>query len=102
MIKIKLLLVLLSILTLTSCEKKIYTSEQCNKLSMESFKGMPKAANEFKKHCQNVEIKYTKELCQEALNKLIISGDYSGIVNKYGAPVAGCFTENDINKFRTR
>jgi hypothetical protein len=102
MTNLKILALGLLLLLLSSCEKKIYTADQCNELSMNSFKGMPKAGSDFKKYCGDVEIKYTHQLCQEALNKLIISGDYSGILQQYGNPAAGCFTENDINKFRKR
>lgn len=102
MINLKNLLVIISILIFSSCEKKIYTETECNDLSMKSFKGMPKAANEFQKYCQSIIIKYTHDLCQEALNELIISGNYSGIIQKHGNPISGCFTENDLNKFRKR
>lgn len=102
MINFRNLILIISIFISVSCDKKIYSETECNDLSMKSFKGMPKAANEFQKHCQNIKIKYTHELCQEALNELIISGNYSAIIQKYGNPTAGCFTENDLNKFRKR
>lgn len=89
-------------LFLSSCKKETYTSEKCNQLSQKAFKGMPKAAKELKDHCQGVPVKYTKEVCQKALNDLILSGDYTSVLKKHGKQAAGCFTENDINKFRKR
>lgn len=99
---ITLLMMMGALLLLTSCQQETYTSEKCDKLSQKSFKGMPKAAKEFRDHCQGVPIKYTKEACQNALNDLILSGDYTGVLKKHGKQAAGCFTENDINKFRKR
>ena len=94
--------IIIPLFLISSCQKEIYNTEKCNELSQKSFKGMPKAAKSFQDHCQGVSIKYTKELCQKALNDLILSGDYSGVLKKYGKHIAGCFTENDIKKFRKR
>lgn len=99
---IKIIFVGLLLLSLSSCEDETYSSSKCEELSQQSFKGMPKAAKEFADHCQGVSIKYTKEACQKALNALIISGDYPGVLKKHGKSAAGCFTENDIKKFRKR
>lgn len=98
----KIALVGLVLLFLSSCEEETYSSSKCDELSQQSFKGMPKAAKEFADHCQGVSIKYNKEGCQKALNDLIISGDYPGVLKKHGKAAAGCFTENDIKKFRKR
>lgn len=102
MINYRLIIWFIGFILLVSCEKKILTPQECDQISMNAFKGMPKAAHDLKNQCQNVAIKYTREVCQEALNKLIMSGNYSGITEEYGAPIAGCFTENDLNKFRKR
>lgn len=91
-----------ALIAFSSCQPEEYTKEKCNELSQKSFKGMPKAAKEFQDHCQGVPIKYTKEACQKALNDLILTGDYGGVLEKHGKQAAGCFTENDINKFRKR
>lgn len=66
---------------------------------MDSFKGSPKAMNEFEKYCENAKIAFTHENCQNALNDLIMSASLSQVVKKYGAGVEGCFTENDLIKF---
>lgn len=66
---------------------------------MNSFKGSPTAANEFSRHCKNIPIRYTHELCQNALNDLIISGSLGQVTKRYGDQVRGCFSENDINRF---
>lgn len=96
------LLLLLCSLTfaLISCDSKNYSASDCEQFSMDSFKGMPKAAKLYQDHCQNIEIKYTKEKCQKALNDLILSGDYNGVLKKHGKPVSGCFTEKDLRTFR--
>jgi hypothetical protein len=93
---------IIPLLFISSCQKETYNSEKCNELSQKSFKGMPKAAKNLQDHCQGVSIKYTKEVCQKALNDLILSGDYPGVLKKYGKNVAGCLTENDIKSFRKR
>lgn len=98
----KILAILGLLLSINACQKEQYSSSQCDELSQKSFKGMPKAANDFEDHCQGVSIKFTKEVCQKALNDLILSGDYPGVLKKYGQSAAGCFTENDIKNFRKR
>lgn len=90
------------ILFIWGCDKKVYTKSDCEQLSQASFRGSPKHAHEFQKHCQDIEIKYTHELCQDALNDLIISGDYAKVLEKYGAEAQGCFSENDLKKFSTK
>ena len=95
----KIISFLLVVSLFTSCTKKTYDNATCSRLSMDSFKGSPKALNEFEKHCKNAQIAFTHENCQNALNDLIMSASLSQVVKKYGAGVEGCFTENDLIKF---
>jgi hypothetical protein len=94
----KYFIVLLFVLSF-SCTKKEYDVQTCTELSQTSYKGSPQALNEFNKNCKHLSIKYTHELCQNALNDLVISGNYPLILEKYGPGVEGCFTANDIKKF---
>lgn len=86
-------------LSLVSCTKKTYDVKTCTELSQTSYKGSPQATSEFNKNCQDIAIKYTHELCQNALNDLVLTGNYPVILEKYGPGVEGCFTTNDIRKF---
>ena len=87
------------LLLLLGCQKE-YDQETCNQLSMKAFKGSPRHAAEFKNNCQNVDVTYTKEICQKALNDLIISSDLESVKKTYGENVVGCFTENDLRAFK--
>jgi len=86
------------ILFAISCEKP-YSQNDCELLSMKSYKGIPQASADFAKHCQKYKIKYTHELCQQALNDLIKATSLNIIKKKYGDAVIGCFTENDLSNF---
>jgi len=66
---------------------------------MKSFKGIPQASADFAKNCQHYKIKYTHELCQQALNDLIKTSRLNIIKKKYGDAVTGCFTEKDLSNF---
>ena len=89
---------LLLVLLIISCEKQ-YSQNDCELLSMKSYKGIPQASADFAKHCQKYKIKYTHELCQQALNDLINATSLNIIKKKYGDAIIGCFTENDLSKF---
>ncbi len=95
----KIISIFLVMILFSTCTKKTYDNATCSKLSMDSFKGSPKAMNEFEKHCQKAQIPFTHDDCQNALNDLIMSASLSQVVKKYGAGVEGCFTENDLIKF---
>ena len=80
------------------CNKK-YDQEACNDLSMKKFRGFTDAKIKFQENCMNFEIKYTQEVCHEALMELIQTGKLSEVKKRFGDPVEGCFTEQDIQKF---
>lgn len=82
-------------LILLGCTPKI----DCENLSMKKFKGFPRAAHKFDKKCRDVPVKYTSELCQKALVDLIVLKNIDKIKERYGAPVTGCFTKNDLKRF---
>lgn len=93
---------LLIILFITlGCNKK-YDLEACNDLSMKKFRGFTDAKIKFQANCINFEIKYTQELCHAALMELIQTGNLSEVKTKFGDPIEGCFTEQDIQKFNKK
>ena len=84
-----------------SCSNKEYTKDECEILSMESYKGLPKKSHLFKKHCKNfTDLHYTKELCQKALGDLILNKSADYINKQYGPQIGHCFSKNDLKKFR--
>ena len=92
----------LSLLILTSlllsCNAK-YDAEACNVLSMKRFKGVPTSKKEFEENCKDFKIKYTAQVCQEALQGLMMSGDLKGVKEDFGAPIENCFSESDLKRF---
>ncbi|MBY0515437.1 MAG: hypothetical protein K2P81_00910 [Bacteriovoracaceae bacterium] len=93
---------ILIILTLLSGCQKQYDEAACNDLSQKKFRGFTDAPKKFAENCQGFKIKYTVELCQTALNELIISNDLSDLKSKYGDQIENCFTEQDIKKFNKK
>ncbi|OFZ27543.1 MAG: hypothetical protein A2381_18750 [Bdellovibrionales bacterium RIFOXYB1_FULL_37_110] len=89
---------LLLVLLVIGCEKK-YSQNDCELLSMKSYKGIPSASADFSKYCLKYKIKYTHELCQLALNDLVKTSSLNLIQKKYGDTVIGCFTDNDLSNF---
>lgn len=81
-----------------SCQKD-YNSEVCQDLSMRAFKGVPQAAHDFQNNCEEIEIEFTHEDCQKALNDLIVSGSLKAVTNKYGEISHECFSQNDLKTF---
>jgi hypothetical protein len=96
-----LLRTLIFITALSSCQKQ-YDEAACNDLSQKKFRGFTDAPKKLAEHCQGFKIKYTVELCQEALNELILTSDLSQIKSKYGVQIENCFTEQDIKKFNKK
>ena len=82
-----------------SCSQGVYDMDRCDELSMSAFKGSPKSANEFKENCQDIEIYYTHNLCQSALQKLVMGTDMDTLEKEFGEKIGGCFSENDLKKF---
>jgi len=86
-------------LILFGCQKKVYDAKTCEDLSIRAFKGWPKDANEFKKNCQGIEITFTKEKCQEALNDFILNGNIEKLKSDFGEKAPDCLTNADKEKF---
>lgn len=78
---------------------KHYDQEACNDLSMKKFKGFTDARKKFEDNCKSFTIKYTEELCQSALNELILNHDLARVKTIYGDPIENCFNEQDIKKY---
>ena len=67
---------------------------------MKAYKGFPQAITNFKRDCQEYNVKFTAQVCQAALQDLIFMGDVDKVQKKYGKDVIGCFTQNDLKKFK--
>lgn len=78
---------------------KTYDLEACNDLSMKKFKGFTDAKKKFEENCKSFKITYTEEVCQNALNELILSNNFKAVKEKYGAPIETCFNPQDIKKY---
>ena len=66
---------------------------------MQRYKGLPNSSSQFEKHCKNVKIKYTPEVCQDALTELIKTQSLAAASEEFGAPIEHCFTVNDLGRF---
>ncbi len=101
--KLNFLLVLnFSLLIVSSCTQGEKSQDECEDLSLASFRGNPTAAASFQESCQSYPLHYTKDLCQKALVDLIYTANKEFLEKKYGAKVMGCFTQNDLDKFIKR
>lgn len=76
-----------------------YDSDSCNMLSMNAYKGIPNSQNLLRDHCQDIEIKYTSEVCQRALVSLMVTNSLADTKRKFGDPVEHCFTGDDLKRF---
>lgn len=86
---------------LISCHRDT-SSESCDELSMQKFRGVPMANKRFEEKCQNAKIHYTREVCQSALAELMQSQNLNEVKEKFGNPVVGCFTEADLKRFHKK
>ena len=80
-------------------EKKVYTEELCNELSMKFFRGLPKPSKEFKDNCSSFKLTYTQERCKKALQDMMLGGDEERLKKKHGSKIMGCFNDGDIERF---
>lgn len=71
----------------------------CESLSMRTFRGFPRDAHKFQKHCKDKPVYYTQELCKKALRKLILSSSEKELKKEFGERVMECFNQSDIEKF---
>lgn len=73
--------------------------EECETLAFGTFKGHPKSAQAFKEKCQQIQLDYTPQLCQKALEELILHGKRHKLEIDFGPKILNCFTENDLKNF---
>ncbi len=88
------------IMTLQVSCKSDEMKMSCEELSQGCYRGFPRQCHALEKKCVDVEIKYTKEVCQEAFNKLILSANLKLVKNLYGNEVIGCFNKSEIKKYQ--
>lgn len=94
----KFLLIL--VLLVSSCSKKVYTQDDCEELSMKKFKGYQRDSHLFDKNCMSFDIHYNKARCQKALKDMILGSSLEKLRAQNGPKIDSCFTENDLNKFQ--
>lgn len=97
---LNLLLILIISVNFVSCEdNRPKNQEDCEVLSMKSFRGLPKEAKLFKDHCQNYELTYTKQRCEQALQELMISTNLGKVQKSHGQLIKECFNQSDLKRF---
>jgi len=90
------------LLSLVSCiSGKDYSKEECETLSLESYRGSPKSAHLLKENCSEFKLKYTKDLCQKSFEALILNGNAQSLKQKFGDRVIECFDQRQKDKFLT-
>jgi hypothetical protein len=90
--------IIIVILLAFSCDSKT-TPEECQDLLFKSFRGFPRAAHKFKKHCLKEELKYTYKTCKKALNQLVLGSSEEQLKGAFGPDIMNCFSKNDLDKF---
>jgi hypothetical protein len=78
---------------------KVYDLDACEELSMKRFRGFVDAKKKFDDNCTSFDVNYTRELCQEAFNELLLKTDLKLVKKKYGDKIVGCFNEDDLKKY---
>ena len=96
----KLLFLFLFSTFILSCQKDKSREGDCDTLSMKCYRGFPRSCNELEKRCNDKEIKFTKELCQDAFNKLILSKDLTLVKKLYSKRIEECFNERERKKYK--
>lgn len=88
---------------LSSCNfyssDKVYTTDECDTLSLSCFKGKPNDCYELKTSCEKIEYRFTKDICQEAFNKLMLGLKKDQLQQGYGDRIIECFTEDQTKKY---
>ncbi len=79
--------------------KSEYTKDECETLSLETYRGSPKSAHLHKKHCGEYKLKYTQAYCQKSLQDLILDGRALALKQKYGDRILECFDQGQKEKF---
>ena len=86
------------VLLLSSCSQKV-TPEQCDIWGLETFRGKPNAAHEYKKNCQEMDHLYKPDLCQKALVDVGLGMSLPTLEKKYGSRVGECFNQDQHRQF---
>ncbi|MEE3079158.1 MAG: hypothetical protein VX341_07480 [Bdellovibrionota bacterium] len=86
---------------IVSCDQNDLSRQgDCDTLSMKCYRGFPRSCNEMKVRCQDKKITFTKEKCQEAFNKLILSNNLKLVKDLYSDRIIECFNEREIRKYK--
>ncbi|PIP93899.1 MAG: hypothetical protein COW00_04890 [Bdellovibrio sp. CG12_big_fil_rev_8_21_14_0_65_39_13] len=96
----KYLFLFLIFASFSSCKQEPASQEDCENWSMLSFQGKPFEARRFKDECSSFQLKYSHSICQKALQELMMKGDLELIQKKFGEPISGCFTSDDLKRFQ--
>ena len=95
----KSFIILSILLAQSSCFRPMVNQEYCEDMAMRSYRGWPRASNNFNKFCKNIPIKYNKNLCQKALVKLILGFKIVDLETNFGPKIMKCFTKKDLQKW---
>tara|TARA_R110000868_G_scaffold129349_5_gene338026 strand:+ start:7682 stop:7981 length:300 start_codon:yes stop_codon:yes gene_type:complete len=91
---------ILSLLLLSSCFGKTeFTKDECETLSLESYRGSPKSAHQLQEYCTQYKLTYTKKHCQKAFELLILESRPEVIKKKFGDRALECFDQRQTDKF---
>ncbi len=67
---------------------------------MKKYQGRPKESHEYDNNCKGkVEHPITKEVCQRALEHLIVNGSEPKLKKAFGDKIMGCLTKDDLKRF---
>tara|TARA_R110000868_G_scaffold117600_16_gene312645 strand:- start:23966 stop:24226 length:261 start_codon:yes stop_codon:yes gene_type:complete len=79
--------------------KTEFTKDECETLSLESYRGSPKSAHQLREYCSNYKLTYTKNHCQKAFELLILENRPEVIKQKFGERALECFDQRQKDKF---
>ena len=95
----KILMIILLSLTIGCQDTETISVAECDKLARETYKGLPKSANKYKKFCMNKALSWSPARCKEAFQRMVLKTPKKMLVEKYGEEFQECFSENDMQKF---
>ena len=83
----------------SSCQEGPFTDAECERFARLTYKGLPKPAARFKKHCQTRDLTWSPKKCEIVFKKMVVRTSYKKLVSEYGEEFMECFSQNDIEKF---
>lgn len=95
---IKLTLMALILVSCLSDKDKELIGD-CDGLAMKYYRGLPKEAKLYKDHCTDKTLKYTPELCKQAMGDLMIKGSPARLKTLFGDRILECFNKADFDRF---